>query len=118
MILAAHQRSGDVASRAAARIGLPETTFARRLRQAETDVRSSRRSDSWELVRHALDSIVGATDRSTGNLADRVEALLLDVVTERLPHNASQAAALMGVSVPTFKRRAASLIGSAEELSA
>jgi hypothetical protein len=118
LVLAAHQRSGDITSRAAARIGLPETTFARRLRQAETDVRSSRRSDSWELIRQALESVVEASDRPAGNLADQIESLLLHVIVGRVPDNTAQAAALMGVSVPTMKRRVAALKISREQRSA
>jgi diguanylate cyclase (GGDEF)-like protein len=118
LVLAAHQRTGDITSRAAARIGLPETTFARRLRQAETDVRSSRRSDSWELIRQALESVVEASDRPAGNLADQIESLLLHVIVGRVPDNTAQAAALMGVSVPTMKRRVAALKISREQRSA
>ncbi len=105
LVLVAHAQAAGVGARAAARIGLPQTTFARRLRQAETDRSLTSRPATWEAVRGALAAVTAAADLPAGCLADRVEALLLDVVLAAVPAPLAYAATLMGLSTPTMKQR-------------
>ena len=56
--------------------------------------------------------MVAAADPHDGCLADRVDALLLDVVMHRVPSQLSYAASLLDLSTPTLKRRLASRAAS------
>jgi len=104
-VLVAYEHAGSVASRAAAALGVPETTFSRHLAQAEAEAASVRKPESWATVRLALADLLRATGRPPGNLVDHLEDLLLEIVVARVAGNTTQAAGLMGVSVPTIKRR-------------
>ncbi|MEZ5417578.1 MAG: sigma 54-interacting transcriptional regulator [Vicinamibacterales bacterium] len=107
VVLVAHEQAAGVGARAAARIGLPQTTFARRLRHAETDRHLTARPPTWPAVRAALAAAIAAPDLPSAGLADRAEALLLEVVLRHAPTPVAYAAALMGLSPPTMKQRLA-----------
>jgi DNA-binding NtrC family response regulator len=107
IVLVAHHQAAGVGARAAARIGLPQTTFARRLRHAETDRGLTTRPATWSTVQAALAAVVGCADLPSEGLADRTESLLLDVVLSHAPAPIGYAAALMGLSPPTMKHRVA-----------
>ena len=85
LVIVAHEHATGVGARAAERLGLPQTTFARRLRQAETDRAVTPRPATWKDVRTALAAVVAAPDQRPGCLADRVDTLLLDVVLTGCP---------------------------------
>ena len=110
VVLVAHEHATGIGARAAARIGLPQTTFARRLRQAETDRQLSSRPPTWGAVRTSLLAVVAAGDLPVDGLADRAESLLLDVVLAHAPTPMAYAAALMGLSPPTMKQRLATRV--------
>jgi DNA-binding NtrC family response regulator len=112
VVLVAHEQTAGVGARAAARIGLPQTTFARRLRQAETDRSLTARPATWIAVRAALTAVIGAPDLPSDALADRAEALLLELVLRCAPTPIAYASALMGLSPPTMKQRLAARAGS------
>ncbi len=105
LVLEAYEQNGRVIARAAERVGLPETTFARRLRQAEAEAVSTRQPESWLSVRAALAAVVRNPARPAGSLADQIDDLILGLIVARVPHRIAQAASLMGLSVPTMKRR-------------
>ncbi len=105
LVIEAHEQARGVAAKAAACLGVPETTFSRHLRQAQADEVSARKPASWEAVRSAMSDLLRATGRPAGNLADHVDDLLFRLVVTRLPPGTAQAASLMGVSPPTMKRR-------------
>ena len=107
LVLVAHGQAAGVGARAATRIGLPQTTFARRVRQAETDRTLTSRPATWSAVHGALGAVVAASDLPAGCLADRVDALLLEVVLAAVPAPLAYAATLMGLSTPTMKQRLA-----------
>jgi len=107
LVLEAFQQAGGIASKAATYVGLPETTFSRRLRQAEVEAASTRTPDSWVSVRAALADLLRAPDRTPGNLVGHMDDLLFQLVVTEVPDGVNQAAGLMGVSVPTMKRRLA-----------
>ena len=110
LVLEAHEQAGRVASRAAACVGLAETTFSRRLRQAEADAASTRQPESWNPVQSALSALLRASGRPPGNLADRIDDCLFGIVIAAVPDNLPQAASLIGISVPTLKRRLAGVL--------
>ena len=103
VVLACFDQAGEVISRAAQYAGLPETTFARRLRQAQTDARIAPPPESWADVRDALCALL-AQPPMRPHLDAQIGRLLLDIVADTsCPLHA--AASMMGLSVPTFKRR-------------
>jgi hydrogenase-4 transcriptional activator len=105
VVLVTHELAGRSGARAAARIGLPQTTFARRLRSAQADRALSTRPPSWAAVTAALALVIGAVDLPSEDLADRAEALLFDAVFACAPTPLAYAATLMGLSPPTLKQR-------------
>jgi diguanylate cyclase (GGDEF)-like protein len=105
LVLEAYQQAGGVAARAAASLGVPETTFSRRLRQAEADAASARTPDSWASLRPAIADFMRSSDRPAGSLLDHANDLLFQIVVARFPDGVALCASLMGVSVPTMKRR-------------
>ena len=107
VVLVAHDQAAGVGARAAVRIGLPQTTFARRLRHADTDRKLTARPATWGAVRAALAAAIAAPDLVSDGFADRVEALLLEVVLRHAASPLAYAAALMGLSPPTMKQRLA-----------
>jgi len=109
-VLVAYELSGQVLSRSAALLGLPETTFARRYQKAAADADLSRRSPSWHEVRDALFELLRDPGRPSGeNLTGRLDTLLLEEVVARLPGNAQASSLLLGISLPTFRQRLARL---------
>ena len=74
LVLAAHDAAAGVRVRAAERLGLPLTTYARRLTQALADRPMTTRPPSWAPVTEALAAVVAAPARPDGCLADRVDA--------------------------------------------
>jgi diguanylate cyclase (GGDEF)-like protein len=107
LVQAALDASDGVRSRAAERVGLPLTTYTRRLAQATADREFTPRPASWTPVAEALAAVVAAAAPAGDGLADRVEALLLDVVIHHVPAHLAQAAVLLDLSTPTLKRRLA-----------
>jgi DNA-binding NtrC family response regulator len=112
LVLEAFEQHGRVISRAAEAVGLPETTFARRLRQAEAEAASTRQPESWLGVRAALGDVLRAAAGSA-RLADQIDELIFGLIVSRVPQRVTQAAGLMGLSVPTMKRRIAEQGGRA-----
>jgi transcriptional regulator with GAF, ATPase, and Fis domain len=105
VVLVAHEQAGRNGARAAARVGLPQTTFARRLRNAQTDRALGTRPPTWVAVTTALALVIGAADLPSEGFADRTDALLFDAVRAYAPTPIGYAAALMGLSPPTLKQR-------------
>jgi DNA-binding NtrC family response regulator len=108
VVLQAYEWGDGVMARAAARVGLPDTTFVRRLRQAQTEILNIRHPESWPAVRAAIRDVL-RSDQSEGPLADRIDDLLFGLVVAETPGTA-RVAALMGLSAPTVKRRMAGLL--------
>jgi len=108
LVHAAYRRSERVSARAAKVLGIPETTFRRKLsklsRRATQEGTS--RPDRWDDVTRALDRIV-AGDSGGDNVLERARKLLLHEVITRLPDNDPDGAALMSVSIPTYRRQLA-----------
>jgi diguanylate cyclase (GGDEF)-like protein len=109
-VLVGYELSGSVMVRAAALLGLPETTFARKYQKAVNEVALSRRSETWPEVRDALVALLRDPARPSGdNVLDRLDGFLLDEVAAQSPRDAHVASQLLGISLPTFRRRVATL---------
>jgi diguanylate cyclase (GGDEF)-like protein len=108
--LEASRVASGVARRAAARLGVPETTFRRVLRRASDEAASglASRSESWDDVRRALRDVLDTSASATEDRIERLERLLLEKVRERTTDE-RLGAALLGVSLPTFRLRATAL---------
>jgi DNA-binding NtrC family response regulator len=107
LTLAAHDAAGGVRARAAERLGVPLSTYVRRWSQATADRAITTRPPSWDAVTAALADVVTSVDVHEGRLADRVDALLLDIVVGHVPAQLTYAASLLDLSPPTLKRRLA-----------
>ncbi len=112
LVLAAIDVAAGVRVRAAERLGLPLTTYARRLTQALADRPMTTRPPSWAPVVEALAAVVAAPAPPDGSLADRVDAALLDSVARHVPGHLAYAATLLDLSTPTLKRRLAARLGA------
>jgi transcriptional regulator with GAF, ATPase, and Fis domain len=112
LVLEANAVGGGVASRGAALLKMPVTTFRRRLEAslARTGAGwSSPRPASWPEVRAALSGLVALAHDGRQDLTERVPQVLVEEVLLLLPDTPRQGAALLGVSMPTFRRRCESL---------
>ena len=107
LVVSAAGASNDVSRQAAARVGLPESTFRRQLSKArsETAAGLQSRTPDWMQVRPLLAELVAASEPDDGeNLLEQVRGLLLEDVFKHVGARVSVGAALMGVSPPTYKR--------------
>ncbi len=119
LVLEADARSGGVRKRGAALLGIPETTYRRRLRKARTETGAglSPRAGSWDPLRPLLADLLSATSsanagaRPASDLLKRARDLLLRLVLEARPGDAATGARLMGITDPTFRRWTTDLAG-------
>lgn len=105
LVLAASAASSHVARRAASRLGLPETTFVRRLKRAQNEELMTRRTGDWEPVRQVVNRLVQAAEHSDRDVLAAAEMCLLEAILRHVPHDQTAGAALLGTSLPTFRRR-------------
>jgi len=107
LILEAGAAWEGVSRRAAAAVGIPETTFRRRLRQAEDRkaAGTAERSESWRSIRTILAGIVGVAGVAEGDLPARAERILMEELNTSAPQDIRFRSTVLGVSVPTYRRR-------------
>jgi transcriptional regulator with GAF, ATPase, and Fis domain len=107
LVLEADRLGGGVASNAAALLGMPVTTFRRRLAssQAQAGGGWAPRPGSWPGVRSRLAGVLRSGEPAGRNLLKQVLQVLDEEVAAHAPGNAQVGAALMGVTLPTFRRR-------------
>jgi hypothetical protein len=91
---------------AAARLGLPESTFRRRYRKASAkhSCGLASRAPGWERVRDCLADLLREDPADGDNVLRQARHLLLAEVHERFPLQPSAGAALMGVTEVTYRR--------------
>ncbi len=108
LVLTAHRLSGGISRRGADLLGLPETTFRRKLRRATRQQAAGLavRSDRWPAVSSALEDVIQAR-RGQGDTCEWVQACLLAEIESAAPGDARTASALLGVTEPTLMRRKA-----------
>src|SRR6185503_4812637 len=112
LILEADTAGQGVASRGAELLRMPVTTFRRRLEGASGQARAgwSPRPASWPRVRDCLARLV-REGGAEADLLKQVPQILIEEVLAEVPAAPRTAAALLGVSLPTFRRRCESLSG-------
>jgi len=109
LVLEADVAAGGIASRAAATLGIPETTFRRRRSKASAEVEAglAPRPTSWQDVQKILSGLVRAPRTNGEDLMEMTQNLLLEAVLSEIPGDVKTGARLLGVTPPTFRRRAA-----------
>ncbi|MDQ5857607.1 MAG: hypothetical protein M3542_04920, partial [Acidobacteriota bacterium] len=107
LVLEANAAAGGVPRRGARVAGIPETTFRRLLRSAAERAQAglAPRAATWEKVRVALADLVRVSEPNHEDLVGQAERILLSEILVHLPSNERIGAALLGVSVPTFRLR-------------
>jgi DNA-binding protein Fis len=108
LVLEAYRAAGETASRAAALLAIPETTFRRRLQKARAVAGLSPRPEGWERVRERIASLAATGSPTGDDLLDRLRLALLAEVERRVSGDARRAAALLGITEPTYRRWLAS----------
>ena len=104
LVLAANHAANGVARRAATNLGLAETTFRRQLEKVKRVEHSGllARTASWEVMRPVIAEIIAL--KNNNNIVEQAKQLLLKQVVKRTGDHYSIGAALMGVTLPTYRR--------------
>lgn len=104
LILAANNAANGVARRAATNLGLAETTFRRQFekikRIEQTGLLS--RTTAWDAIKPVISEIIAVNSKD--NIVEQAKELLLMEVVKRTGDHFSVGAALMGVTLPTYRR--------------
>ena len=105
IVLQAYEASGGVSGRARALLGVPETTFRRRLRKATSKAHAEllTRKPHWDAVARLLAGLVRTKGLADDDVLQTARRILLEEVTTRVDEP-SVGAALMGVTVRTYRR--------------
>ncbi len=107
LILEAGAAADQVARRGCLFVGLPESTFRRRLKKSSQQIQSglAPRSGSWNEVQRVLTDLVRSPAREQGRLLEQVQEILLEEILSRFPDDVRTGSLLLGVSPPTYRRR-------------
>ncbi|MCM2254199.1 MAG: sigma 54-interacting transcriptional regulator [Vicinamibacteria bacterium] len=110
LILAADRLAGGTSRRGSHLLGLPDSTYRRQLHSAASRRANgiTTRSPTWPAVTSVLDDFIRARSGET-DACQWAEACLLVELESAAPGDARSAAALLGVTEPTFLRRKAEL---------
>ena len=107
LVLATDEKVRGVARRGATQLGLAATTYRRQLekvRQAEAQGLLAR-SPNWSTMRALIARLVQSLpDTADENIIEVTRDILLDEVNARVSGNETKGSALMGVTVPTYRR--------------
>jgi diguanylate cyclase (GGDEF)-like protein len=106
LILTADRLAKGVSRRGADLLGVPETTYRRQLHVAERQRAAGLavRSPGWSAVAGILEDFIRGR-QGEADVCQRAEACLLSEIDVAVPGNAPAAAALLGVTEPTLRRR-------------
>ena len=106
LILTADRLADGVCRRGADLLGLPETTYRRQLRGAARDraARLAVRSAHWPVVLGSLEPFIRGRQRDT-DVCGWAEACLIAEIERAVADDVRTAAALLGVTEVTFRRR-------------
>ena len=104
LVLLANDAADGNARRAAQLIGMAETTYRRRLEKAGNILEpvQAGRNAQWSQVLAALTALV--LQNSGTDLLEGIRVLLLEEVVARVGGKHKKGAALMGVTLPTYRR--------------
>jgi hydrogenase-4 transcriptional activator len=108
LILTADRLAGGTSRRGAELLGLPETTYRRQLQAAERQRSTGLavRSPGWTAVVGTFEELIRGR-RDDVDVCQWAEACLLAEIETAIPGDAPTAAALLGVTEPTMRRRKA-----------
>ncbi|MEP5763818.1 MAG: sigma 54-interacting transcriptional regulator [Halieaceae bacterium] len=107
LVLAVDQQVNGVARRAATRLGVAETTYRRQLEKVRrTEAQGLRaRSEFWSQLQPVINHLSASLDESTDdNVIEGARAQLLQAVVARVGNSDETGSALMGITVPTYRR--------------
>jgi diguanylate cyclase (GGDEF)-like protein len=107
LVLAVDRKVGGTARRAARRLGVAETTYRRQLEKAQR-LRAQgqgNRSQAWGRLQVYIDYLADSlTGESETNVVEAVRNRLLESVASRVHGDDKRGSALMGITVPTYRR--------------
>ena len=106
LIQAAFDRIGGIHRRGAAVLGIPETTFRRKMKQikARSLIGPMPRTPEWRELDDVFNGIVRDKNTNGDDYLVRGRDILLTHVLHRFGDKVSMSAALMGVTEPTISR--------------
>jgi diguanylate cyclase (GGDEF)-like protein len=105
LVLSAYDAAGGVSGRARALLGIPETTFRRKLSKATSRERAGllTRRPPWNEVSPSIDALVRASEEAREDVLDTARSVLLQEVVAHTD-DPVRGAALMGVTLRTYRR--------------
>jgi transcriptional regulator with GAF, ATPase, and Fis domain len=105
LVLSAYEAASGVSGRARALLGVPETTFRRKLSKAMSQERAGllTRRPPWSEVGPSLAALVRSSQEAREDVLETARSLLLREVTS-LVQDPVRGAALMGVTLRTYRR--------------
>jgi transcriptional regulator with GAF, ATPase, and Fis domain len=105
LVLSAYGAAGGVSGRARALLGIPETTFRRKLCKATSQERAGllTRRPPWNEVGPSIDALVRVAEDGRQDVLDTARSVLLQEVTSHID-DPVRGAALMGVTLRTYRR--------------
>jgi len=105
LVLSAYEAAGGVSGRARALLGVPETTFRRKLSKATSQERAGllTRRAPWNEMTPSIAALVRSSDEPRQDVLDTARSVLLREVLSHID-DPVRGAALMGVTVRTFRR--------------
>ncbi|MEM7052540.1 MAG: sigma 54-interacting transcriptional regulator [Acidobacteriota bacterium] len=105
LILAADRLSEGAILAGSRRVGIPESTYRRRLKRvsAASEAGLLPRAEAWQEIRALLPDWL-SEGKVAGDRLRSLRRMLLALVVEHFPHSTGDAAGLMGVSEPTYRR--------------
>jgi DNA-binding protein Fis len=106
MVLEASRSAGNITTRAAELLGIPETTFRRKLKIANSNIAAgiSSRPADWEEIHHNITVILESGNPDQVDLLEQARSCILETLAEKVPGNIQAGAALMGITETTFKK--------------
>jgi diguanylate cyclase (GGDEF)-like protein len=105
LVLSAYEAANGVSGRARALLGIPETTFRRKLQKATSQERAGllTRRPPWNEVGPSIVALVRSSEEAREDVLDTARSVLLHEVISHID-DPVRGAALMGVTVRTYRR--------------
>lgn len=112
LLVEAALTTDEVVREAAALVGMPESTYRRRLRSAREQEAAglATRMEDWDEVRQILSRLTQMASIGEGGLHPRTQTVLLEEIVAQFADNPRVGAQLLGVSPPTYRSRARQLV--------
>ena len=107
LVLRVDELARGTARRGARRLGVAETTYRRQLDKARRLAAQGLlvRSEAWSRLEPTLNLLADSLDEdSEANIIEVARDRLLQAVVSRVGENATVGSALMGITVPTYRR--------------